>query len=408
MRDLGRRNGDAGVTVNRTVQMLQNEDLVRRLCLMLPFDLTKSLVKHTLAYDFKRPCPPNPPHTYSPDIRGVYAVGISIQGRGGKFLTGREIRDVVVILNDYIDGVEAWAQNHESWDKTNSTHAYWARHICSVDDHFINTSPRPWDPPRWFQGRGFVIRARALIQMLTRLADAATATGTDNVPMVQSPVMVGCTQETMAGESARHLGESGLENTIPTYGLTLCAIASYNQLVPEPVAVPILATVQPEELPAGEMLLTTLAQSLVTQTGFNVVEGGGTSDRSDQSKVDASMIYVYETVPWFRQHMAAYSGRMRILKENSDAWQEIRAIEKRMWEKRISMRGLFTKDLEIKSDLDEWQEIRKEELESLDEVRELHLKIRKELLFIKDQAQEGLALAEPVRKLNGERRISPS
>ncbi|KAK4209302.1 hypothetical protein QBC37DRAFT_237650, partial [Rhypophila decipiens] len=245
---------------------------LRRLCLMLPFELTKSLVRHTLAYDMMQS---TRPETYSADAKGVYAVGISIKHRNGKFLTGNEICAIVLLIKAYADAAEVYFNNGKKWNPKDPSDD-----VHRIDEQFRSKLTGLDEPPRWANSASTIPKLRALVQVLEELAAAAARAGRLDVPLTQSPLMVGCTQRPIDETVRQHIPASGLHSTTATYGLMLCAIQFHGKgkIVPESIAVPILATCEPEDLADGERLVTTLAQSLVNQTSFNIIELGGTKD----------------------------------------------------------------------------------------------------------------------------------
>lgn len=132
--------------------------------------------------------------------------------------------------------------------------------------------------------------------------------------------MVGSTSKQMCLRAEHHhpVVGSTLQNTTSTWGLLCCAVAQIGR-TSITVSIPVLATITDEDLPVAEMLVTTLAQSLVTQTGFNIVEGGGQGDGVDVSDIEQvdvfdieqSRQYVWGEVPWLHDNCVAAVTRAR-------------------------------------------------------------------------------------------------
>jgi len=292
--------------------MRQDPDfLVTRLIMALPLEATKSLVRHTVAFDYGSSNPPPGP-TYKKEAKGIYAVSLSIAGRNGRFMTSAELADVIDCMREYQKGVNTcWDTKQKRW-KGLGTAAYRLHrdHIEAVDACLHGGStPAPGAAPRW------VIvpdKAEAMFQHLDKLVAGARQLNNPTGPLEQAPVMVGCTMRAISQRvKDHHPGSGTLSGTTSTWGLMCCSIASKG-LVPEAVSIPLLATVNVDELPVAEMLVTTLAQSLVTQTGFNIVEGGGQKDSTNAIEVLDDREYAHGHVPWLREHCIAASKKAQV------------------------------------------------------------------------------------------------
>lgn len=292
--DLGRLRH---VKPKATIQLL-TEDLdasVTIMMLRMNKGVISSLVRHTLAYDFlPRPANsghPAPPKTFNPRHRGTYATSIAIKGRDGKFLTKLEIYSLVARLRAYVDAAD-YLSGINIWPNAAIRDAH-KRVIENIDRRY-RSGFAPSSKPRFIPSTRAGINTRLLISSLERYASFP---GPGNVPLRQSPIMVGCTSKTIEEITRCPLPGSGLHSTTATWGLTLCAIEDMG-LVPEVVVVPILVTQTNDELPLAERLVTTLAQSFVEQDGFNIIEAGGQGDKSGPAATQACMTHVYVGAPW--------------------------------------------------------------------------------------------------------------
>jgi len=64
-----------------------------------------------------------------------------------------------------------------------------------------------------------------------------------------------------------------------------------------------IAFAAPTLVIVAEQPMTTLARSLVTQDGFNIIEGGGQPDHNKVVGQAARKAYVYSTAEWFRKSL---------------------------------------------------------------------------------------------------------
>lgn len=75
---------------------LDADNTVTLMILRMNREVIRSLVQHTLGFDFAKPRPneavkPPAPKTFSPEYRGAYATSIVINRRNGRFLTKNKI-----------------------------------------------------------------------------------------------------------------------------------------------------------------------------------------------------------------------------------------------------------------------------------------------------------------------------
>jgi len=290
------------VDTSQTVKMLKSprevEIIASRVICALPRQLMISIVKHTLAYDVTiRPDEGDlRPHTYDSKYKGVYAGAIAIEGRGGAFLRPSEIRALCGRMTTYVDAAERYWKR-ESWLGHDDDRDF----VKGVDAKFhLSFLPRG-ESPRWAKtgDPGSLTTLRAFINALGKYAAASATLGPGDQPIRQCPIMAGCTSRTIA-EACRAYEGPSLGATTATWGLTMCSISCMG-LVPRPILVPVVVTVESDELPCAEGLVMTFAQSLVTQQGFNTVEGGGQQDISGSAAIRAAKHHVYAETPWYRE-----------------------------------------------------------------------------------------------------------
>lgn len=258
-------------------------------------DVLSSLIRHTLAYDFF-PWPansghPSPPKTFNHRHRGVYATSIAIRARDGKFLTKLEIRSLIARLRAYVHAAD-YLSGTGFWPNQAIRDAH-KRVIEDIDRRYRSDFAQS-SKPRFIPSTRAATNTRLLISALERYA---LFPGPGNVPLQQSPIMVGCTSRTIEERTKSHLPGSGLHSTTAPWGLTLCTIRAMG-FSPEVVVVPIIVTQTNDELPLAERLVTTLAQLFVEQDGFNIIEAGGQGDKSGPAATQACLTHVYVGAPW--------------------------------------------------------------------------------------------------------------
>lgn len=276
-----------------------------KLMLSIPRGVTISVACHTVAYDYATITQPTtrplPPYTYKSRFEGVYAASIAIRGRDGKFLTPKEFRVLIGEAKKYLAAATQYINDGEQWLPGPLTGSY-RRLIRSVDSTYNDADPN--DVPRWAQTRTALGNVGALIAMLGRYSRVAGLPGAE--PIKQSPLMVGCTSRRMDTRCKQHLPENKMANTTHTWALTLCLL-KHMGLSPEVVTIPVLVTLEQDDLPTAERLVSTLAQSHIGQLGYNIVEGGGKHDVITPSEAGLLDMYVHVHVDagWVLKQMKA-------------------------------------------------------------------------------------------------------
>ncbi|TPX11315.1 uncharacterized protein E0L32_001133 [Thyridium curvatum] len=257
------------------VNDMQNAVRIDQHCEMLkllhqiPTDLCESIIRGTVAYDAKRGT--NRPDAYSDDGPGTYVAGMSIDGRHGKFLSIAEISVLINDLTAYLDAYGIWQLPGGRWDPTIPGADRAADLIRAVDSQYGR--PQADGSPRFVRNPAAAQKVRLLVENFRRRIDIGRDP-THNVWQTQSPLMVGCTSKTIGLRGREHDPAQGLGNTTYTWALTLCLIKRMG-LVPSVTVRPVIRIWEREQLWRSKMLVTMLAQSLVTQQGFNVIQGGG-------------------------------------------------------------------------------------------------------------------------------------
>lgn len=252
----------------------------------------KAIVRGTLAYEYMQD-PEFRMHQYNGnEVAGTYAVSMCIEHRKGRFLNGQELELLASFIEDYVSAATACRDNGWHWDANDISHGIHETFVQQVDGAYsLPTNGRP----KFAKTDAALEKLTELAAMFGRRINRALDPG-GLEHQIQAPMMIGCTSEIITERTKDHAPHYGvlklanlascLENTTNTWGLTLSIIKSCLHLEPEVVHMAALAIFDSEDLPLSEMLLTTVAQSLVWQTGFNIIQGGGEADREGRGFKD--------------------------------------------------------------------------------------------------------------------------
>lgn len=147
--------------------------------------------------------------------------------------------------------------------------------------------------------------------------------------------MVGCTSTTIEKRTKAHMHASGLTSTTATWGLTLCLPHAMGHHA-EVVVVPVLVTVTNEDLPLAEQLVTALAQSLVEQHGFNIVQAGSQVNASTGRCNEVTEDHVIINSHWVLPQLEKALDEINCRKKMEDDVEELQRQHSRL-------RGLITR-----------------------------------------------------------------
>jgi len=296
---------DAGnvVTASHTTSMLLDDTRteVLQLILMLPRQLMMSVAKQTLAYDLTRRRGQLMPETYSGKMKGAYAAAMRIIGRDGRFLSPNELSRVSSGVRKYVAHASEYYSMDKNWSWPGGREAAGFVHRIDRWPHNLRIDR----PPRWVKGHSLTVTSKvlALADMLDKYVEASKVFGKPDECLMQSPLMVGCSTQAMEKRCKDHWS-ADLSRTSSAWALVRCLIEDLGLKV-DVVSVPVLATVERWQLPYAERLVTTLAQSFVTQHGFNLIEGGANKDQSRDAMVEKMGKLVFGAMPFTRENCEA-------------------------------------------------------------------------------------------------------
>jgi hypothetical protein len=142
--------------------------------------------------------------------------------------------------------------------------------------------------------------------------------------------MVGCTTRQMEERCTKHLPESKMGSSTPTWALTL-SIIKHMGLTPEVVSIPMVVTAEPQKLPIAERLVTTLARS--RQTGYNITEDGERSDVSvrDGARYFDKLYHLCNVTGWALTQLEAARKELKSRCELYDKFSRLHAGISRFW-----------------------------------------------------------------------------
>lgn len=292
--------------------------------------MLKAIARGTLAFEHEQNPAFRDQYQYNAKtVPGTYAVSVSIKGRGGKFLNQREIKRLVDLIDEYGEAAEAFHKDGKWDDVRNVTHVQLKGFVAAVDGKLSGVSSKTKDnAPKFAPAPGTVKKVRELSQMFRRRIDP-TLPAVDDVEedyQVQAPIMIGCTSETIWERTEHHEPRfhkdspltptaGSLQSTTPTWGLTLSLLAVMG-LEFKVVRVAALAIFNPKDLPRSEMLLTTVAQSLVWQMGFNIIQGGGQYDPKPKKRGYTEEKDVCSKRNFLHTNLDATNNRIQQLRNN--------------------------------------------------------------------------------------------
>lgn len=326
------------VSLNKTMGEFERERYIKMVQLLHYVHplMLKAIARGTLAYEYEQHPAFQDQYWYNAKtVSGTYAVSVSIKGRDGKFLNQRELERMAKYIDEYGDAAEVF---HESgaWDSMrNVQHAEQKGFVNLVDAKLsdVGSEMGMSTAPKFAPEPGTVKKLRELAKMFRRRIDP-TLPAKDIVRedyQVQAPVMIGCTGETTWERTEHHVPKflknspvtptaGSLQSTTPTWALTL-SILAVMKLEFKVVRVAALGIFDPKDLPRSEILLTTVAQSLVWQTGFNIIQGGGQPDTKMKNRGYTEEKDVCSKRDFLRVNLGATNKRMEQLENNLEIRQ---------------------------------------------------------------------------------------
>lgn len=272
----------------------------------IPRKVLESLILHTVAYDHCQSRNRDYGHGYKFDSndQGVYVVGISIEGRDGKFLTGNELGTLSRKMQEYVDCSN---QVRGALDRNRVPDPNAKKLVESVDAVFGEAPDGT--PSRFVPSTRAADAARELIRTLERAHRAATdMDASGNTQTIQSPCYVGCSEDLWGRKNmynvsgSRKSKKTALSQVSKLYGLTVSLLVKM-RLPPRAHFVTVLRTWEPNQIQVAEELVSVLARAYVSQFGFNIRSTGHSPARKQRNNDDSGQ-YVAVTETYLQRNLA--------------------------------------------------------------------------------------------------------
>ncbi|KAI0879774.1 uncharacterized protein GGS22DRAFT_182821 [Annulohypoxylon maeteangense] len=259
-------------------------------------DILRSLVLGTLSYDLWDKDSNSWQNTYSThsfDAAGSYVMTLSIEGRRGKFLNGKEIGQVRELLDTYERCCQAWISHMEedaySFNELSDQQKRDLREALLIDNEMLSDKDK-WDEEDDYQQPALLrktgdgsIKARETIGMLRDQLWARMNPHDDATYQCSSPSYVGCSQK-MGSRMPSHNPDGRTLASPSALHRILTSCIRHIGLEVSVKIIPILPVWEPGQIQLSEVLLTVLAQSMVTVHGLNAIQPG-TSSRATIANV---------------------------------------------------------------------------------------------------------------------------
>lgn len=272
-------------SVSRTVKALksdgQNGWQMVQLLHSMDRSTIRAIISGTVAYDSHRKEAKwfQTPSSAEEKVPGVYVIGLSREGEGGKFLNIREIQSLVKGIEDYIEGYNVIKQYQTraqgtsvSLSQSQQSLVEWVKR---VDEGPVASKAMP-TAAQFIRQDSEVPSVRALASGLLKRC-AVTLDPTERVRQVQSPLYVGCSVD-LRSRMSKYNRPRLIDMNKPM-ALTVNIMEALERPLKLSVNV-ALRIWDLGQLPLAEQLIATLAGSLVYQYGFNATEAGGTGPQS--------------------------------------------------------------------------------------------------------------------------------
>ncbi|CAJ0552183.1 Ff.00g061620.m01.CDS01 [Fusarium sp. VM40] len=274
-----RKEKDAAISTSRMCEDLEKDNLhgwpMVVLLLSMSQSAIKSIIGGTVAFDAnKSDCWYDQP---SSGIKGagIYVIGLARKNSGGKFLNGAELRDLINGLEQYIRGAKVI--NSSSNVGLSAQQLEDKKWTMKVDGIYRQAGdPTDGSVAQFIKKNG----EKSIQELVTSFKRRVTNLDTTNtVRQIQSPLYVGCSIDlnTRVNNYYRNL-----RDTNKPLCLTVSVLEALNLKMDIIIKI-ALRTWKDEQLPLAERLVTTLARSLVHQTGFNATQAGANSTSPTRS-----------------------------------------------------------------------------------------------------------------------------
>lgn len=251
---------------------------------------------------------------------GVYMIGLSRLGGNGEFLTVPEIRQLIDGLRRYGEGTRLLIKGRRASPEDQAKIDF----VKQVDKAYHPTYGTPGTPR--FSGMNTV----AINDLIRSLERRCRPNADPTVRQKQSPLYVGCSGQLQSCLKS-YREDQKLVGVNKLLALTVSVLRVLNLRVSMTVKVAIRVW-EEGQLQLAEQLVAVMAQSLVTQTGFNTIAAGrSTDDRTGPQGYMAAKKVVMEDNTWMEQNLdetlAETQRRKDLLEEFEDTQDDLETLE---------------------------------------------------------------------------------
>ncbi|KAM3438328.1 hypothetical protein MY4824_003350 [Beauveria thailandica] len=323
------------IKANATIDCFETDTLkgyiIPKLTVAMNPVIIESLLLGTIAHDAQEL-----PMSTWPDCDGpgVYAVGLAVRGRRGKFLRGRELLTVADTIAKYADGWDCLQapdpKTPEQQDKIELARRMEDRIMQRTRISIFSTLQFITNPAD-------AARVRLLAERLQLRANASLAVDPDSTTvMVQSPLYIGFSTDLRNCTADYQL--SNVTRISKLLGLTVTAMA-YCQYDADLVVKPVLRVWDNDYILVAERMISAFASSLVALDGFNATEPEGKPSNVGVSVLSAIKQSVFCSEPYHAKNVSdaktAFQDRLDFKKKVAELAQ---------FQRRIADRALTLKE----------------------------------------------------------------
>lgn len=258
--------------------------------LSIPRQMLESIVLGTVAWDYDNSRGHARDNYKEQEGFGIYVIGLSVQGRDGAWLTARELTRLVVKLERYLRGFEAWDANKQWVAGAEDLRDF----VAQIDNEFGIYNK---NAPRFVTSSGGLESMKDLVKSLKERANKSLGMSANgDEPLIQSPLYVGMSVEPKQ-RMPQHSLDVGLTGTLKgsskSYGL-VCSLMKRMNRKPLSTCLCVVRVPEKEDLPFTETLVSALANSLICQDGFNRTECGDVPTDKKKRTDDEGEAYVMQ------------------------------------------------------------------------------------------------------------------
>ncbi|KAM0189459.1 hypothetical protein ACHAPI_010039 [Fusarium lateritium] len=275
-----RKYQNAAISTSRTCEDLEKDYLhgwpMVVLLLSMSQGAIKSIVGGTVAFDANQidrwyDLPSN-------GIKGagIYVIGLARKNSGGKFLNGAELRQLIDGLEQYLRGAKVInSYNKVELSDQQLKDKKWVMEVDSI--HHQQGDPTDGSVAQFLNGKHDEKSIQELIASFKRRE--TNLDSTNAVRQIQSPLYVGSSLDLNKRENNYYRNLREMNRPLC---LTVSILEALN-LKMDIIIKTVLRIWKDEQLPLAERLVTTLARSLLHQTGFNSTQAEANSTTPTRS-----------------------------------------------------------------------------------------------------------------------------